>query len=82
MLLNEREQKGAKMAEATYTYARDPERRSRIEEILSLAKSLTEQHPDHVIVFACAEERGRDHNFVKSILEQSGVEVKVGELIH
>lgn len=69
------------MAEATYTYTRDPERRSRIEEILSLARSLTEQHPDRVIVFACAEERGRDHNFVKSILEQSGVEVKVGELI-
>lgn len=69
------------MAEATYTYTRDPERRSRIEEILSLAKSLTEQHPDHVIVFACAEERGRDHKFVNSILEQAGVEVHVGELI-
>lgn len=70
------------MAEATYTYTRDPERRSRIEEILSLAKSLTEQHPDHVIVFACAEERGRDNAFASSILEQAGVEVKVGELIH
>lgn len=69
------------MAEVTYTYTRDPERRSRIEEILSLAKSLTEQHPDHVIVFACAEERDRDHKFVNSILEQAGVEVHVGELI-
>lgn len=69
------------MAEATYTYTRDPERRSRIEDILKMAKSLTEQHPDHVIVFACAEERGRDHDFVKSILEQSGVEVRTEELI-
>lgn len=69
------------MAEATYTYTRDPERRSRIEDILKLAKDLTEQHPDHVMVFACAEERGRDNAFVSSILGQAGVEVKVGELI-
>lgn len=69
------------MTEATYNYTRDPERRSRIEEILAIARSLTEQHPDHVIVFACAEERGRDHDFVSSILEQAGVEVRLGELI-
>ena len=69
------------MAEATYNYTKDPERRSRIEDILKEAKTLTEQHPDHVIVFACAEERGRDHDFVKSVLEQSGVDVRVGELI-
>lgn len=69
------------MAEATYNYNRDPERRTRIEEILNLAKSLTEKHPDHVIVFACAEERGRDCEFVSTILKQAGVEVKVGELI-
>lgn len=70
------------MAEATYTYNRDPERRSRIEEILKLAESLTEKNPDHVIIFACAEERGRDCAFVNTILKQAGVEVKVGELIH
>ena len=77
----EREQKGAKMAEATYNYTKDPERRSRIEEILKVARSLTEQNPDHVMIFACAEERGKDHRFVNSILEQAGVEVRLGELI-
>ena len=67
--------------EETYNYNRNPERRSRIEDILKEARRLTEQHPDHVIVFACAEERGRDHDFTKSVLEQAGVDVRVGELI-
>ena len=60
---------------STYNYTTDPVRWDRFEEIINLAKRLTEDHPDHVIVLECIESKGANRRFASAILEQAGVEI-------